>query len=426
MTGAGGALERLARLHPRTIDLSLGRMMRLLEALGRPHRALPPVVHVAGTNGKGSVVAFMRAALAAAGYRVHAYTSPHLLRFHERIELCGRAIGDRALARLLAECERANGGRPITFFEATTAAALLAFSRRAADILLLETGLGGRLDATNVVCRPLLTAITPISLDHQRFLGESLAEIAGEKAGIVKPGVPVVIAPQPPEALAVLARRARRCGAPAVLAGRDFAFEEGVGGFTVIDGGARLALPPPGLAGPHQLWNATVAVAALGRLPGFRLAPAAVARGMREARWPARLQPLAGGRLARLAGGEAELWLDGGHNPAAGRALAAAAGRWRGRPLDLVIAMMATKDAAGFVAPLAPLVRRAAAIAIPGEENGLAAAALRDRLTAAGIEAFAAAGIDDALRRLAGRGPSRVLICGSLYLAGRVLAADGR
>ncbi len=423
---AAGALERLARLHPKTIDLSLGRMMRLLEALGRPHLALPPVVHIAGTNGKGSVVAFMRAALAAAGYRVHAYTSPHLLRFHERIELCGRAIGDRALARLLAECERVNGGRPITFFEATTAAALLAFSRRAADILLLETGLGGRLDATNVVRRPLLTAITPISLDHQHFLGESLAEIAGEKAGIVKPGVPVVIAPQPPEALAVLARRARRCGAPAVLAGRDFAFEEGAGGFTAIDGEARLALPPPCLAGPHQLWNATVAVAALGRLPGFRVAPAAVARGMREARWPARLQPLAGGRLARLAGGEAELWLDGGHNPAAARALAAAAGRWRDRPLDLVVAMMANKDAAGFAAPLAPLVRRAAAIAIPGEENGLAAAAMRDRLAAAGIEAFAAAGIDDALRRLAGRGPSRVLICGSLYLAGRVLAADGR
>ncbi len=430
MTGAAAALERLARLHPKVIDLSLGRMMRLLRALGRPHLALPPVVHVAGTNGKGSVIAFMQAALAQAGYRVHAYTSPHLLRFHERIVLDGQAIADDRLAALLDECERANGGQAITFFEATTAAALLAFARHPGDILLLETGLGGRLDATNVVPRPLLTVVTPVSLDHQHFLGDTLAAIAAEKAGIVKPGVPVAIAPQAAPALAVLEARARNCGAPVALAGRDFSYEEGAAGFTVIDGAARRALPPPALAGPHQLWNATLAVAALARLPGFRLPDAAVARGIAGARWPARLQRLAGGRLAALAGGEVELWLDGGHNPAAGAALAAAAGRWRDRPLDLVVAMMANKDAPGFVAPLAPLARRAAAIAIPGEnggENGgLPAAAMRAALAAAGIEALQAEGVEHAIQALArrGRGPARVLICGSLYLAGRVLAAD--
>ena len=422
-----GLPERLTRLHPKSIDLSLDRMFGVLEALGAPHLRLPPVVHVAGTNGKGSVVAYMRAALMAAGYRVHVYTSPHLVRFHERIEIGGETIAEAGLAALLDECEKANGGRPITFFEITTAAAFLAFSRAPADILLLETGLGGRLDATNVVDRPLFTVITPISLDHQRFLGDTLAEIAGEKAGVLKPGVPVAVGPQEPEACETVLARARRLGAPVALAGRDFDVARATeNGFVMTDGDETLTLPRPALAGPHQPMNAAVAVAALRRLPGFALAGDDLERGLRAVRWPARLQRLEGGRLDRLAGADVDLWLDGGHNPAAGRILADMAETWRDRPLDLVVGMMNTKDPAGFVAPLAPHVRRAVAVDVPGEKNTLPAEATRAVLAAGGLDALAADGIEDALRLLAARsdGPARVLICGSLYLAGRVLAAQ--
>ncbi len=420
-------LERLTRLHPKLIDLSLDRMFRLLDALGDPHLDLPPVVHVAGTNGKGSVVAYLRAALMAAGYRVHAYTSPHLVRFHERVEIAGEAIAEADLAALLDECERANGGRPITFFEVTTAAAFLGFSRAPADILLLETGLGGRLDATNVIDRPLLAVITPVSLDHQQFLGESLAEIAGEKAGIVKPGVPVVVGPQEPAARDAILARARRLGAPVLLAGRDYdVVSVTESGFAMTDGEAALTLPRPVLAGPHQPMNAAVAVAALRRLPGFVVTDDRLAEGLRAARWPARLQRLEHGRLNRLAGPDVDLWLDGGHNPAAGRILADMAATWRDRPLDLVVGMMNTKDPAGFIAPLAPHVRRAVAVGIPGEKNTLPAETTRAVLAADGLEAGAADGLEDAVRMLAARsdGRSRILICGSLYLAGRALAAQ--
>ena len=428
--GSDVVLERLMQLHPKLIDLSLDRLHRLLERLDGPHSRLPPVVHVAGTNGKGSVIAYMRAALMAAGHTVHVYTSPHLVRFHERIEIAGHAIGEDRLMALLEECETANGNEPITFFEITTAAAYLAFAREPADIVLLETGLGGRLDATNVIERPLVSVITPVSMDHQQFLGTTLAAIAGEKAGIIKGGVPVVIAPQEDDAMEVLLHRAGTLGAPTIVAGRDFAFRELNGDRLEVSGPGetRTVLPAPVLAGRHQFANAATAVVALG-LAG-RLAPdeRALAAGMAEARWPARLQRLRSGRLVDQLGPARELWLDGGHNPAAGSILADMARTWRDRPLDLIIGMMNTKDPAGFIRPLAPFVRRAVTISIPGEKNTLSAAATRAVLAAEGVTATVASDLPDAVSRIADlEGErSRILICGSLYLAGRVLAANAQ
>lgn len=421
-------LERLMGLHPKLIDLSLDRMHRILDALGHPERALPPVVHIAGTNGKGSTVATMKAALIAAGYRVHAYTSPHLVRFHERVELDGTIIAEPALAALLEECERANGGVPITFFEITTAAAFLGFSRTPADILLMETGLGGRLDATNMIDRPLVSIITPVSLDHQQFLGDTVGEIAGEKAGILKPGVLGVIGPQPAEALAAIERRAAAIEARLLVAGRDFAVEQvDPDGFVLRDGDDTTRFPLPALPGAHQPFNAASAIVALRRLAGFTVDDAAIATGLRTARWPARLQKLEQGALKDRAGPQVELWLDGGHNPSAGEVLADMAKTWNDRPLDLIVGMMNTKDPVGFVRPLAPLVRRARAVSIPGEKNTLPAEETLKVLRQAGVEAAESASVGAALDELnaAGDGPARVLICGSLYLAGRVLEENG-
>lgn len=420
-------LERLMQLHPKLIDLSLDRMYDILAKLGNPHHSLPPVVHVAGTNGKGSAIAYMRAALIAAGYRVHVYTSPHLVRFHERVELDGETISEADLAELLDECERINGGEPITYFEVTTAAAFLAFSRVPADILLLETGLGGRLDATNVVDRPLATVITPVSLDHQQFLGDTIAKIAGEKAGIIKPGVPVIIGPQVSEARDVMVARAAALDSPAFVSGTDFdVIEQTTDGFVMVDGDDRLAMPMPCLLGPHQPHNAATAIAALRRLEGFDLSEESLARGLTTARWPARMQQLHAGRLKEMLGPDTELWLDGGHNPAAGLVLADMAQSWTDRPLDLVVGMMNTKDPTGFIKPLAPFVRRAIAVEIPGEKNTLAAEDTLRVLKDAGLEASSASDVEVALQQLAAeKGPSRVLICGSLYLAGRVLEANG-
>ena len=413
-------------LHPKLIDLSLDRINRLLEALGRPHEHLPPVVHVAGTNGKGSVVAYMRAALIAAGYKVHVYTSPHLVRFHERIQVDGKVIAEPDLAALLDECERANRGTPITFFEITTAAAFLAFSRAPADILVMETGLGGRLDATNVIARPLLSVITPISLDHQHFLGDSLGEIAGEKAGIVKRRVPVVIGPQEPEALKVLERRAVELEAPATIWGRDFSASPAAEGFDFRDGETFWRLPLPSLFGPHQVANAATAAAGLRRLKAIAISREAIAKGLTTAVWPARLQRLISGRLVDLAGQDAELWVDGGHNASAGEMLAQVCGGWNDRPLDLVVGMMNTKDPKSFARPLAPYVRRAICLSIPGEKNTLAGEDAARGLAGVGIEASVGSGIEEAIKTLAAGTPSRILICGSLYLAGRVLAANER
>ncbi len=411
-------LQRLLSLHPRLIDLTLDRMWRLLGRLGHPERALPPVIHIAGTNGKGSTLAMMRAGLEAAGHGVHAYTSPHLARFHERIRLSGDLIGEDALSAILDEVEHANEGAPITFFEITTIAALLAFSRHPADFLLLEVGLGGRFDATNVIERPALCAITPISIDHTGFLGETLPEIAAEKAGILKRGVPAVIAPQPEAALEVIEERAARLGAPLLAHGQHWHVREERGRMVFQDETGLLDLPLPKLIGAHQVRNAGTALAALRHLGADEAAcEAAVSR----AHWPARLHRLRRGPLVARAG-KAELWLDGGHNPAAGLALAEALGRLPPRPLHLICGMLNTKDVVGYMRPLAALTESLHAVSIPGETATLSAEETAGAARTAGMEAHEAASLEAAIERITADAPgARILICGSLYLAGHVL-----
>jgi dihydrofolate synthase/folylpolyglutamate synthase len=423
-------LARLERLHPRVIDLSLGRIDRLLAALGRPERRLPPTVHVAGTNGKGSLVAYMRAALEAAGYRVHVYTSPHLVRFNERIRLAGRIVEPDTLCRMLEEAERVNAGQEITFFEVTTAAAYLAFADVPADVLLLETGLGGRLDATNVIDAPRLTAITPISHDHHQFLGRTLAGIAFEKAGILKPGVPAVLSPQPPEAMDVVARRAAEIGAPLVRHGADWRIAAEGAGLVYRSALAERHLPRPALAGTFQIENAGLAVACLERLEGFALDDVAIARGLEEVEWPARMQPLSEGPLVRLAPPGAQVWLDGGHNPGAGQVVAETLAGWPKRPLHMVFAMLDSKDPEGYLAPFLPLRPKLVTVPVPGSHASIAPERLAALAEGLGLEAEAAMDPTTAMARIAAESgrrtpPPRILICGSLYLAGAVLAENG-
>jgi len=420
------ALERLSRLHPKTIDLSLGRIEGLLEKLGNPHLTLPPVVHVAGTNGKGSVVAFLRAFLEAAGYKVHVYTSPHLVSFHERIRLAGALISEDELTDILEECERVNGDDPITFFEVTTAAAFLAFSRHEADVVLLETGLGGRLDATNVVARPVVTAITPVSLDHQDYLGRSLEGIAKEKAGIMKPGVPCVLADQSRLAEKPFTKRAADLGVSLLREGKDWSARVAGERMTVTSGGRMRDLPLPSLPGKHQHGNAAQAIACLDvlRANGFEVTDPAIALGLTTVQWPARLQRLTEGPLISLLPEGWELWLDGGHNPAAGKAIATHARKWRDKPLHLICGMLKTKDPVGFMKPLLGRAKSLQAVSIPDEAMTLTAEETAEAARRAGFEASVAENVAAALNHLVQSDPTpkRVLICGSLYLAGRVLA----
>ncbi|HUN47096.1 MAG TPA: folylpolyglutamate synthase/dihydrofolate synthase family protein, partial [Stellaceae bacterium] len=362
-------------------------MRRLLAALGHPERQLPPVIHVAGTNGKGSTVATLRACLEEAGYRVHVYTSPHLVRFNERIRVAGSLVEEEPLAALLEECERVNGETPITFFEITTAAAFLAFARTPADATLLEVGLGGRFDATNVIDRPAATVLTPISIDHQRFLGNTVAAIAFEKAGILKPGVAAVVGPQPAEAADVIARRAGEVGAPLYRHGLDWRAEPSASGLRYEGKRWRLDLPAPSLLGRHQVDNAGAAIATLESLPQFELDAAALAKGLQHIDWPARLQHLTRGPLAALLQPGSELWLDGGHNQAGGEVLALQAAAWRDRPLHLVFGMLSTHDAEGFLRALAPYAQSLGTVAIPGEAASRTAEDSAAAGRAAGLDA---------------------------------------
>lgn len=416
-------LARLMRLHPKIIDLTLDRVHRLLAALDHPETRLPPVIHVAGTNGKGSTQAMIRAGLEASGKTVHAYTSPHLARFHERIRLAGALISEPALSALLDDCDAANGGQPITFFEITTVAAFLAFARTAADFTLLEVGLGGRLDATNVIAKPALTIITPVSIDHQQYLGETLPEIAGEKAGILKRAVPCVVGPQHPDGLAVIEERAARLGVPLFAHGQHWhAFEER-GRLIYQDETGLLDLPLPNLPGPHQIENAGAAIAAL-RVLGF--GDLACEAAVTKADWPARMQRLRQGPLAASAPG-VELWLDGGHNPAGGAAVAATLARMAKRPTHLICGMLNTKDIAGYLRPLAAQAQSLTAVSIPNEVNTLPGAATAEAARKAGFAQVSEAGsVAEALGAIAQDDPqARVLICGSLYLAGQVLRENG-
>jgi dihydrofolate synthase/folylpolyglutamate synthase len=402
--GLGGrsapVIERLHALHPRMIDLSLGRLETLLARMGHPERRLPPVIHVAGTNGKGSTCAFLRGMIEAAGQRAHVFTSPHLVRFHERIRLAGSLVDDDALTEALEETEAANAGAPISIFEVITAAAFLLFARVPAEALVLEVGLGGRFDATNVVPAPVATAITAISMDHMDFLGDTLAKIAYEKAGIIKPGVPCATGPQAPEALAVLRAVAAERGAPLLI--------------------AEPCTLPLGLPGPHQRDNAGIALAALRAWNPPWLNDAAIAQGLAVATWPARLQRLEGALAARVA--PHELWLDGGHNPGAGEALGGHLAGWDDWPLHILVGMKSGKGAAGFLAPLLPHATTLLAVRDPGQHLAMDVAEI---VAASGGRARAGGTVEEALAMLPHAPPGRVLICGSLYLAGEVLRADG-
>jgi dihydrofolate synthase/folylpolyglutamate synthase len=420
-------LARLTALHPKRIDLSLGRIERLLAALGHPELRLPPVVHIAGTNGKGSTLAMLAAMVRASGRRVHRYISPHLVRFAERILLDDAPIEEARLAEALARCERANAGQPITFFEITTAAAFLAMSEVPADLVLLETGMGGRLDATNVVPRPRLVLISPISMDHEAHLGGTIAAIAGEKAGILKPGVPAIAGPQRPEAAEVLIARAQAVRAPLLLHGRDWSVRAERGAISVITPYATTRWPAPALVGVHQVENAGLAVIAAQALHELGLDAATIARGLREARWPARLQRLGRGPLPAALVAGSTLLLDGGHNPAAGEALAASLRAMADpRPLRLVVGMLRTKDAAAFLRPLAAVAEDLHAVPLGADHDGWPPEALADAARALGLPARSVASPSEAIAAIAADGrPSLVLICGSLYLAGAVLAENG-
>lgn len=393
---------------------------------------MPPVVHVAGTNGKGSTVAYLRAIFEAAGHRVHAYTSPHLVRFNERIRLAGGLIDDTTFSAILEECEAANAGEPITLFEITTAAGFLAFSRIPADVLLLEVGLGGRFDATNVIDRPLITVITPVSIDHVQFLGDTIEKIAFEKAGIIKPGVPLVVGPQQPAGLAVIAKRAAELGAPMQVQGRDYAVRPDPDGLSVAFGGEVEALPRPALPGAHQADNAALAVAVARAVAGdLPNTPEHRAEGLRTASWPARMQRLTRGPLVERLPNGWTLWLDGGHNADAGRVVAAEIAEWRAarpdEPVHLIVGMLNTKAADDYLRPFAGLPASVSTVTIPGETASLSAEAVAAMAGTAGVAAAARESVAEALSGIvAGGGESgRVLIAGSLYLAGRVLAENG-
>jgi dihydrofolate synthase/folylpolyglutamate synthase len=435
MSTIDAVIARLLALHPKRIDLSLGRIKRLLDVLGHPERRLPPAIHVGGTNGKGSTIAFLRAILEAAGKRVHVYTSPHLVHFNERFRLGQRGEGvlvtDDELSATLTECERINAGAPITVFEITTAAALLLFARHPADVLLVEVGLGGRLDATNVIERRLASIIAPVSFDHAEYLGDSLDKIAMEKAGILRRGVPAVVASQPRDVLAVIERHAARNGVPLRIAGEDWTATEERGRLVYQDETGLIDLPAPRLHGRHQFENAGLAISTLRAIPDLKLPPTAFESGMVKAEWPARMQHLAHGRLAELVPPGGELWLDGGHNADGGRAIAAALADLEervSRPVVLIVGLLSNKDCAGFLAQFSGLTRRIIAVPIPNQEKSWPADEVAAAARAIGIPAQSRDDVEAALAAIAKLDldpPPRVLITGSLYLAGAVLKENG-
>ncbi len=419
-SGSDAILDKMMALHPKIIDLTLDRVWRLLSALDDPQDRIPPVIHIAGTNGKGSTQAMIRAGLEAAGKSVHAYTSPHLAMFHERIRLAGSLISETALTEVLNDCYAANDGEAITYFEITTVAGLLAFSRTPADYTLLEVGLGGRLDATNVVT-PAISVITPVDLDHQQFLGDTLAEIAGEKAGIIKHGVPVVVGKQHDDGLNVIETQAARLGAPVLAYGQHWHVTTEHGRLVFQDELGLLDLPLPALLGDHQIENAGMALAVLRYLGCDETACAAA---MTHADWPARMQRLTTGKLVELAG-DAELWLDGGHNPAAGRALSKLLTDLPPRPTHLICGMLNTKEIGGFMAPLANIAESLTAVSIPGEAATLSAEETANAAEAVGLRSETATTVAEAITTISNETPNaRILICGSLYLAGDVIRAN--
>jgi dihydrofolate synthase/folylpolyglutamate synthase len=428
-------IARLSALHPRQIDLSLDRMHRLLAALDHPERRLPPVIHVAGTNGKGSTVAYLRAILEAAGLRVHVFTSPYLVRINECFRLGrnngGVLVDDDELRGTLEHCERANKGEPVTIFEIETAAAFCLFARHPADVVLLEVGLGGRLDSTNVIEAPLAAVIAPVSMDHTEFLGNSLTAIAGEKAAIIKRNAPVVCAEQAPDAMAVIEAQAKRMRASLHAAGQQWHVVVERGRLVYQDERGLLDLAAPKLFGRHQFDNAGLAIATLRAIDTFKIGMPAFEAGIVNAEWPARMQRLVSGALVDRGPPGCEIWLDGGHNAEGGRVTAAALGDLEervSRPLVVIAGMMANKDAGAFLANFAGLTRHIMAVPIPDRGSAMPPDRLADAARALGMRVENAASVEAALQtlsRLAYEVPPRILITGSLYLAGHVLAVNG-
>ena len=425
MAVSDAILTRLLSLHPKIIDLSLDRMHRILARLGHPEKKLPPIIHIGGTNGKGSTQAFLRAIMEAAGLKVHAYTSPHLVKFHERIRVAGDLISETDLSALLEECEVANAGEPITFFEITTAAAFLAFARTPADYLLLEVGLGGRLDATNVTPPPKACCITSLGLDHQQFLGDTLELIAREKAGIIKRGVTCVIGSMPQEARNAIETVAEQVKAPLSISGQDWDAYAQHGRMVFQDADGLLDLPLPALPGHHQIGNAGNAIAVLRAIQDQRITDAHIAEGLKSVSWPARLQRLKNGALSSMIDDASELWLDGGHNADAGVVLADALRAMPKKALVIIWGMLNTKDATQFFRPLAALANHVVTLSIPNEPNAIPADQLADTVRSLGAEATTTTDVTDAVRQASSlKSAARILICGSLYLAGHVLAAE--
>lgn len=427
-------LERLTGLHPKLIDLSLDRLKVLLAKMGNPQDHIPPVIHVAGTNGKGSTTAFMRAIFEAAGLRVHVYTSPHLVRFHERIRLAGQLIDDDELCRTLEDVETANKGEPITFFEVTTAAAFLAFSRHEADVVLLEVGLGGRFDATNVIDSPLVSVITPIHMDHQAFLGNSFQKIAREKAGIIKANCPVIIAPQLASVSRVLNTVAETLHAPVIEHNKQWHIRNNrqkPGTFKFQDIHGSVDLPTPRLPGAHQIRNAAVTVAAVRSQQRFNIPESAIRAGLDWAQWPARLQNLNDTDLNQNLPEGTEIWLDGGHNPIAARVIRE---HFKSTdtittPFYMICGMLKNKDSMGFFMPFRGFAECVIAVDIPGDHDAMSAAELAAEASNVGIQGRMAASVRSAVQMIAKEAhadtPPKILICGSLYLAGEVLKETG-
>ena len=425
-------IDRFRLSYGKDIDLTLRpAYLHLLEKLGNPQTRLPPVIHVAGTNGKGSTCAFMRAMLEAEGYKVHVYTSPHLISFHERIRIAGKLISEEELVALLEEVEKLSAEEGVSYFEAATAAAFAAFVRHPADYTILETGLGGRLDATNLVPNPIATIITRLSYDHRDFLGDTIEKIAGEKAGIMRPGVPCFTAPQPDAAaLKVLIEKAAEIHAPLIIGGKDWSVDIGNMSFHYRDSTRSYELPLPALLGQHQCQNAGLAIAALSVLKK-PLALESIERGLGSVEWPARLQRMTSPVLTTLVPTGSEIWLDGGHNDSAGEVLEAQIERWKAedantpRPLCVVIGMLTTKRPNEFLAPFVSNIAHIRTVAIPHKEAGYTAEALAEEAHKAGLStAQPANSVKEALKDLGRQNfatPPRILICGSLYLAGAVL-----
>ena len=415
-------LNRLRQIHPREIDLSLGRIENLMARLGSPQNSMPPTIHVAGTNGKGSTIAFLRAMLEAAGMRVHVYTSPHLIDFAERIVLAGKVISEDHLIKVLSECERVNNGEPITFFEITTAAAFLAFAGTPADIVILETGLGGRLDATNIVKKPALTVITPISMDHMQFLGNSLDKIAAEKAAIQKAAVPSVIAPQERVAQNILLAQGQKVGTDIFLYDRDWRVSISTDGFVYQSSEMHLHLPNPSLYGHHQFINAGCAIAGLEKLPNHNPTEKAIQIGLKETVWPGRLEKIDSGQLSISLPQNWELWVDGGHNAGAGKVIGQTLLSWIDKPTHLLIGMLDTKQAREFLAPMASHAKDIYTVEIPDQPNTASASSLADIARDLDLQSYVADNVRSAISTIIAeeKKPSRILVCGSLYLLSHV------